>query len=191
MIFNNYDILEYISSFLFDYQIILLAISNKIILNYLHEEIIKIKKKKEEIENILGFSLINYLGGIKYILNLNNLKNENFDNISIYSSKGISYSLNKYKPFVTFKLGNYNNLDEKYLIIIYMNNYYNWSLINLNSKNQKILKNKPFNNFGNIISNGYHYNSSIKKNIQVLIKNQTKLIKINDTNNGSLELVLL
>lgn len=191
MIFYDGDCLDYLSSFLYNYENILLSMTNKIINKYLELKIIEIRNKKKIIENILKSDIISYLGGIKYILDIENLNNINFHDISIYNTNRICLSLSNDKPFLTFKLANYYNLKETYLIVIFRTNYQNWSLININNQDEKILKNKPFNNFGNLISNGYHYNYSIKKNIQILIKNSSIPIKINDQNNRLLELILI
>lgn len=170
MIFDNFDICNHIILWLKTYQIINLLKTCQVININLKLFIENLLRKKKNIENTFGKSIIEYLGGICNLLDINNYAVGNYQQQRFETSKPISLGFYTDRPFITFRLSNPEKLSEKYLLILYMTNHINnWSIISLDCNNKKINKRKPFDNFGNIISNGYNYNDNIKKNIQDLL----------------------
>ncbi len=192
MIFDNYDICNHITIWLKSYQIVYFSQTCQIINTNLKLIINNLLKKKENLENIFGKSIIEYLGGICNLLDINIYANGNYQDNKFETSKYISLGINKNKPFITFRLSNQQKLSEKYLLIIHMTNHIdNWSIINLDYNNKKITKHKPFDNFGNILTKGYCYNDNIKKNLRHLLKYRYCISKNNYSQQDKIKTFIL
>lgn len=173
MIFTCQDLNLLICEHLLSYQILIFSQTTKYIYTDISVLITKIYNKKLLIEKYFNKDIINYLGGIPYMLDFGIFPFKNYKDIQINQCSKILLGLNKTMPFIVLKLAEHNNINDVVIGILYKRDKYDiWSYLNINTNTEFSVR--FLDCFGSFMNQGISNSKSMKNNIQKLIINNYK-----------------